>query len=234
MPNRNKRVFLNHAVKLFNVETLDLLRSYFDDVEQINRSTLLNEREQNAVTRGEASDKARMQAHWYQVWEDEKNNENILKAIYPYTYISFPPQVRNVRAHSHKVPWHQDIGYMRLLGDRGHAQVITCFIPLEANPAQHTTLQFCLDNEQTEQEYPHVPTDEFGAGIQHVEFKDIFHYDLALGDALIFGDFTIHRTYTPPHCEINRRSLEFRLVNPQDAIVGKDYFDVANRKFIQR
>lgn len=230
----NKRVFLQHVTQLFDSSLLSQLRARFDEVENLNQNEHLDPREVNALKRGESSDRTRMQTHWYDIWAKSHDTKKILNTVSPYTYVTFPPQVRNVRAHSHKVPWHQDIGYMRLLGNRGHTQVITCFVPLEEDPSQHTTIQFALDNLSTEETvFTHMPMDDFGAGIADANFKEKIHHCLALGDALVFGDFTLHRTFTPEGCKVERRSLEFRLIQPQHAIAGKDYFDLETRQFIK-
>jgi len=59
------------------------------------------------------------------------------------------------------------------------------------------------------------------------------HFDLTLGDALVFGDLTIHRTFLPPGATVERRSLEFRLVRPDEAIADKDYFDLDSGLFVR-
>jgi ectoine hydroxylase-related dioxygenase (phytanoyl-CoA dioxygenase family) len=227
-----RRIFLKHENQLFDSETLIRLRGYFGEIRE---TPDLDQRQLNAVRRGEAPDNLRTQEQWYDIWSNIDSQEKILTAVGPYTLVTFPPQVRNVRQGSHKVPWHQDIGYMRLLGNRGHQQVITCFVPLEDNPAEHTTIQFALDNmdADNETEFEHIPLGDFGAGINQ-DFNKKIHYDLKLGDALIFGDFTLHRTYTPERCKTERRSLEFRLVRPEHAISGKDYFDLQSLKFIKK
>jgi hypothetical protein len=233
MPAAIERDFIDHVSQLFDPRHLTQLREQFEDFESL-KFNKLSEREEKAVQRGEASDNFRLQEVWYQVWH-EINIEHILKIFSPFTLVLYPPQVRFVRSNNHNVPWHQDIGYMRLLGERGHNQVITCFIPLESNPSNCTTIQFALDYKESNQsqEYSHQPTDSFGAGLVNTNFKKIIHYELELGDALVFGDFTPHRTFTPSNCKIERRSLEFRLVQPKHALLGKDYFDIIQQKFIK-
>jgi hypothetical protein len=123
---------------------------------------------------------------------------------------------------------------MRLLGDRGHSRVITCFIPLEPKPAKCTTIEFAFDNaSDPDKIYEHTQRDGFDAGLSPELFTRRRHFDLELGDALVFGDLTLHRTYTPPGCAVERRSLEFRLIRPQDMLADKDYFDLAAQDFIK-
>jgi hypothetical protein len=59
------------------------------------------------------------------------------------------------------------------------------------------------------------------------------HFHLRLGDALVFGDLAVHRTFIPLAATVERRSLEFRLVRRSDAIEAKDYFDVDSGLFVR-
>ncbi len=231
------RIFVRHAADLFDPALLRQLRQRFieGEAEMQTKSGTLPERERQAVERGESSDDFRMRDHWYDVWRDASYREKLIEALHPFTYVMFPVQVRHVRAVGHAVPWHQDAGYMQLHpASKRHKKVITCFIPIEDEPANCTTVQFARDNEKApDQEMPHKAMDGFGAGVAAEQCKDCYHYDLALGDALVFGDLVLHRTFTPPGAEVERRSLEFRLIDPADALEGKDYFDIRQGMFVQ-
>ena len=235
MLDKNNRAFVNHVQGLFDPKLLDTLRNNFIMLENRQAPSNISEREKHALERGEATDSMRMQEAWYDVWKHATSESLLLSSLAPYTWVSYPVQVRHVRKAHHHVPWHQDIGYMRLLGNRGHQQVITCFIPLEPEPAKCTTIQYALDNIKADptKEYPHIPLEGFGAGIENQDFNEVQHFDLNLGDALVFGDFTLHRTFLPEGCQINRRSLEFRLIMPSSALNNKDYFDIEHQKFIK-
>lgn len=236
MHDMNTRLFLKHEKQLFDQALLVELRDKMDRLRamQENQSNQ-TPREQEAIRRGESSDKTRMQSDWYKVWQANDSHSRLIQAIMPYRYVTFPVQVRHVKEVKHHVPWHQDIGYMRLLGDKAPKQVMTCFIPLEPNPSRCTTIQFALDNmrEPNEREYVHQSLNAFGAGIEQSDFHELQHFPLSLGDALIFGDHVLHRTYLPEGCQPERRSLEFRLVKPEHVLPGKDYFDVLTGKFVK-
>lgn len=235
MLDPNNRIYINHANQLFNPDILSSIYQHMVVLSPQESTDNITEREKHAVTRGESTDAMRMQAAWYNVWKNPISRELLLDAIHPFTYVIYPVQVRHVRkAYQHDVPWHQDIAYIRLLGKRSHQQVLTCFIPLEPDPAKCTTLQFADDNKtEPTKLYKHMPLSGFGAGIKDTQFNEVFHYNLKLGDALIFGDHALHRTFLPEGCQVERRSLEFRLIKPVDAIPNKDYFDVNTLNFIR-
>ncbi len=141
---KDNRYFFSNVEDLFDKNKLTELRELFIKSAKDNNSPdkVLTERELKALERGESSDKMRMQDTWYSVWTSPSGNKNLAELFDPYTYVTFPVQVRHVRQANHKVPWHQDIGYMRVLKDKGHQQVITCFIPIEPEPYTCTTVEF--------------------------------------------------------------------------------------------
>lgn len=224
--NRN---FIIHASGLFDANSIkELIAKFEQNNEKYISINNITDREKNAIDRGEASDLLRLQEYWYNIW---KTSDNLLDFFKPYTYITFPPQVRHIKAIDNKVPWHQDIGYMRLATTKAPDQVITCFVPIELEPKNHSTIQFSSDPRGLE-ELKHELVGKFGAGITVNDFTEPFHFELNIGDALVFGDYTIHRTFTPEGCNIERRSLEFRLTTPELAIPNKDYFNLETMSFI--
>ena len=231
---KDNRYFFSNVEDLFDKNKLTELRELFIKSAKDNNTPdkVLTERELKALERGESSDKMRMQDAWYSVWTSPSGNKNLAELFDPYTYVTFPVQVRHVRQANHKVPWHQDIGYMRVLKDKGHQQVITCFIPIEPEPYTCTTVEFA-DDEIAKTEISHENLDGFGAGLNGDNFKNKIHYNQKLGDALVFGDFALHRTYTPEGWNVERRSLEFRLIKPEHRLANKDYFDIKLGKFIK-
>jgi hypothetical protein len=115
---------------------------------------------------------------------------------------------------------------------REHRQIITCFVPLDDDPFNRVTLQFTSEEPDF---LEHSPTSNgFSAGLENKTFKDTHHYNLNLGDCLIFGDFVPHRSYAPPKTIWNRTSFEFRAIKPEDALENKDYFDIQNKCFVQK
>jgi hypothetical protein len=236
MIDPSTRIFVQHESGLFDPAELwrvreDMSRARAERIAQ----AALSERERAAVRRGESADAVRKRERWYDVWRHPVSMDRLLSTVRPFTYVTFPVQVRHVTEDLHYVPWHQDRGYIELLGDRGPRQIITCFIPLEEKPAERTTIEFAFDNlgERPERVIQHQPMVGFGAGIEGDRFTHRKHFDMELGDALVFGDLTLHRTYTPPGAIADRRSLEFRLIQPKDALPNRDYFDLERQVFIQ-
>ena len=216
-----------HLPGLFRPEQLRALRARLDD--RAGSQAAEGERERAALARGESSDALRKDPAWYQVWRDP--DARLLEAIRPFTWVVYPVQVRIVRALTHRVPWHQDIGYQQLLATRGHERIVTCFIPLDEDPANRTTLEFARMETGA---LVHEPADGFGAGLPRRSFEQTDSYRLALGDCLFFGDLAVHRTFVPPGANVERRSLEFRLVEPGDSLAEKDYFDIERGLFVRK
>ena len=238
MVNPHNRIFIEHAQGLFNPAILTKLREQFIAFEKNDAlKANVSEREAAAIERGESSDRMRMQDCWYDVWRNPVSKEKLIEALDPFTWVMFPVQVRHVRTNAgHAVPWHQDAGYMKLHpAEKRHNKIVTCFVPIEAEPRNHTTIQFCTDNkDQPDIAFDHEAMAGFGAGLDGNGYKNVFHYDLNLGDALVFGDLALHRTFTPEGAQVQRRSLEFRLIDPADALPGKDYFDIKQQVFVQK
>jgi hypothetical protein len=228
-PTSDPRRSFRHAPGLFDPEVLRRLRRYLDEIEPQRQAQAASPREAKAIARGESSDALRLDPRWFDAWRAPK--AALFEAIGPYGWVVYPPQVRLVRALSHRVPWHQDAGYQRLLGPRAHLHHITCFVPIDDDPGNRTTLQFAR---LTLDELPHASRDGFGAGVAEIPESELVAFDLALGDGLVFGDLALHRTWVPPGACVERRSLEFRLVRPQDSIPDKDYFDVRAGEFVRR
>jgi hypothetical protein len=204
---------------------LKQLRRLFDEIAAASRLTAETDRERQSVARGEGSDSLRLRRRWFDVWADP--DPHLLASVRPYTWVIFPPQVRHISASHHHVPWHQDAGYIRLLGPRRHRKVLSCFVPLDDDPDNRSTLQFCRS---VQSELAHIPRAGFAAGLD-MRPSDVVHFDLSLGDCLLFGDLVVHRTFTPEGALTDRRSLEFRLIDPRDAIPDKDYFDIERQAF---
>lgn len=235
MTDFTSRLFVEHVKGLFDPVVLNRLAERLSALEnEPGVATGKSEREAKAIARGEASDALRMQSDWYDVWRTPPSHGALLDAIGPFTWVTFPVQVRHIRTVGQEVPWHQDAGYTKLHpAERRHKKVITCFIPIEPEPWRHTTVQFSFHNRTSpEVELEHYSLAGFGAGLSGEEYTDVEYYALALGDALLFGDLALHRTFTPAGAIVERRSLEFRLIEPQDALPGKDYFDITTQSFV--
>ena len=228
MRDKASRTFAERVPGLFDPSLLSDLRAHLDAGCAGWEEEARTDRERRAVARGESPDAVRLDPRWYDVWR--RPPRALLEAIRPMTWVVFPVQVRRVRAGAHFVPWHQDVAYQKLLGARGHRRHITCFLPLEPEPRLASTIQFAT---RAFPELPHEAPGGFGAGLDGIDIDDVEHHELALGDALLFGDLVLHRTYTPPSASVERRSLEFRLVTPEDALAFKDYFDVESGWFVR-
>lgn len=223
------RTDVAHARGVLDANVLRRLRAHLESVAAERQARADSDRERRAIARGESADALRLDPVWFDAFRDP--SPTLLAAIGSATWVVYPPQVRSVRCTAHHVPWHQDVGYQRLLGGRGHGRHVTCFVPLDDDPAARPTIEFAC---AAVAELEHVARDGFGAGLADTPAGERTHFALALGDALIFGDLVPHRTFVPDPERPKRRSLEFRLVRPCDAVADKDYFDVLRGSFTRR
>lgn len=181
-----------------------------------------------ADIQGVAADALRVDRRWYDVWRHADLGP-LLAACRCYDQMIFPPQIRHVRRSTHFVPWHQDLAYQQSMGARGHAKVMTCFVPLDDEPARHPTIEFALAPRVAP--LPHVDAGIFHNAIPDASFAETRVFDLSLGDVLLFGAAIPHRTVSPPNCAPSRYSMEYRLTRRDATIAGKDYFDLGSRSF---
>jgi len=216
------RSFFERITSAFKPNILRKLREHLGSREGEMNSKTTSEHEASLVRSGASSNLIRLDERWFDAWLDPSSK--ILDATDEHSWISYPPQVRHIRRPEQLVPWHQDAGYSALLGPRHHRQLITCFIPIDDDPSARTTLLF--DEREQDEALPHQPIGLHGAAVPNSLDAPTKYFNLELGDCLVFGDLTMHSSYTPPGCKTERRSLEFRLIKPQDAIQSKDYFDV--------
>lgn len=226
----SSRCYIEHANNVFSADTLRALRNYLANIWDTRMAMTQTEHERRVVDSGVTSDAIRLDPIWFDAWRNADPAR--LAKFSPFRWVAYPPQVRFVRDHQkHLVPWHQDIGYQKLLGPKAHTRVITCFVPLDDNPSNRSTIQFAHG------EYPemsHKPVGAHGAGIDDVVRARLVHYQLSLGDCLIFGDHAVHRTYVPEEATVERHSLEFRLIDPANALDNKDYFDIDSGLFVRK
>jgi len=216
--------YLRHVSGFFGTETLGRVRSYFIEREAAGW-TPKDERESKRIGIGAAPNDFRLDEKWYEVWRDL--SDTALDALGGFSYVLFPVHIRHVKQPVHLVPWHQDAAYMALMPQR-HSKVITCFVPLEPQPTDVSTLEFAPGNYPL---LPHEAEGDHGAAIKRESFDGTARFDLSFGDVLLFGDHVPHRTVPGPG-GINRRSFEFRLTRTEDALPGKDYFDLSSRTFV--
>ncbi len=222
------RHFVNHVSEGLPRGLLTDLRHYLERIQEDRQMMAPTQRELNGLKVGAGTDALRMDPRWYEVWKEVSSE--LIGLIDSFIWVVFPPQVRLVKSAKHLVPWHQDVGYQKILGAWGHERIMTCWIPMNEKPLHHSTLQFALD---ANSELAHAPLNGHGAGLARQEWASVKHYDLEFGDCLLFGDLTIHRTFVPEGCTLARRSLEFRLICPEDAIDGKDYFNIVEGHFVR-
>lgn len=218
-----------HVRRAIAPGVLRALRAHLEQVRDARQAAASSGREHAAIARGESADALRLDPTWFDAFRAP--SRALLDAIGDATWVVFPPQVRSVRCDAHHVPWHQDVGYQRLLGTRGHAHHVTCFVPLDDDPGARPTIEFACGSPG---ELDHVASNGFGAGLATAPGGPRAHFALALGDVLVFGDLVPHRTFVPDPRTPERRSLEFRLVRPGDALAGKDYFDILRGDFTRR
>ena len=221
--------FLIVARGLFDADRLRAMRKAIDAAVQANRDD--DERARAAKSVGVAPDAVRLNRDWYSVWRQARS-DFFLHRVPRFTQIIFPPQIRTIRNAASLVPWHQDSAYMRHLGARGHREVITCFVPLEESTAQRPSLEFCVDREQGA--VAHVIRE--GAAINQFDLPEpsrpstakVRRFELRLGDAFVFGQDVLHRSYNDGRPSAQRTSMEFRITTRDALIAGKDYYDLEN------
>jgi phytanoyl-CoA dioxygenase PhyH len=219
--------FLIVARGLFDAQELRSVRAAID---QANASCSADdERARTARTVGVAPDAVRLNRAWYSIWRSARL-ELFKRRVPQFTQISFPPQIRTIRNLASLVPWHQDSAYMRALGARGHNRVITCFVPLEDSTASRPSVEFSINENQGAVD--HLVRE--GTAINQFDLPDeqkpepgqVKRFELRLGDAFVFGQDVLHRSYNdgPPSAE--RTSMEFRIAARDAVIPGKDYYDL--------
>ena len=179
-------------------------------------------REQKRVFQGVATDEVRFDPKWNEVWE--RASETLLAVLANHLFVIYPNQMRFICMPRHLVPWHQDSMYVKSKG-----MPLTCFVPLDDDPANRSTLMFA---EWDGGEIPHAPEDKYGGYELDQQFTDTEYFNLSLGDCLVFGDLCPHKTFVPQGCNISRRSLEFRLLGEDQLQAGHDYFSIAENKLI--
>ena len=222
----NDRYLLQHFKGLLSAKILDDTYRHFKSIEASRQSELRSETDEQRVRIGSATDALRFDQMWYEPWR-HVNSDNIAR-LRPFTWLLYPVQLRHVTAAGHLVPWHQDIGYVRRM-KRIHSQLITCFVPIDPDPTKGSTLEFARGSFD---EFSHKPAGDHGAVIEQ-DFSNTVHFQLARGDAIVFGDHVPHRTIPSADGNIDRRSFEYRLVVPSQALDDKDYFDIESRCFVR-
>jgi hypothetical protein len=209
--NRLSVVRLNGA---FEPQTLATIASRVESM--FSNQQPRSERDSIRAAQGVAVDETRFNPLWNSVWETV--SLELVNQLGDFVLVSYPPQVRWIRTITQLVPWHQDIAYVRHIG-----HVITCFVPLDASPTGRSTIEF---GDYNGDELKHEPESVYnGFKIERV-FDKQFHFNLNRGDCLLFGDLAPHRTFVPEGGELERMSLEFRLVNLSERRQDKDYYDI--------
>jgi hypothetical protein len=224
MLDHENRCLISHLSGAFDRDTLAAVLGYFRSVEEERQRIADSEADRRKQRIGAATDAMRLDSRWYDVWRDQK----LIGLFRPFEWVTYPVQIRHVACEAHLVPWHQDAGYMRLM-PRRHDRVITCFIPLEEEPSHTSTLEFAKGQHPY---YEHRPDGDHGAAIAEPEGARI-RFDLKFGDAVVFDDHVPHRTIPGGNGRIARRSFEFRLVLPDEALPDKDYFDLSRSAFVR-
>ncbi len=223
------RRFVGHFQSLFDPQLILDVRARLIELLETERSPdhELTEREEKFMRIGALTDAARFEDLWYEPWR--RMDADKVEQFGSFTWVLYPVAGRHLSDVSQVVPWHQDAGYQRLAGDRSHHNMITCFTPLEADPAAQSTLEFCTG---ISQEISHYVRGDHGACIDDPggEKKQ---FALQTGDAIVFGDLVPHRTIPGPDGKINRCSFEYRLTTPDDALDDKDYFDLKTKMFVR-
>jgi hypothetical protein len=222
--------FLIVARGLFDASVLRSVRKAIDAANAASRAD--DERARTARSVGVAPDEVRLKREWYDIWRGA-HAEIFTRRVPEFTQAAFPPQIRTIRNQSSLVPWHQDSAYMRALGARGHKRVITCFVPLEESTRLRPSVEFALDPVQGAVDH----LIRQGTRINQFDLADdqkpkaARRFELRLGDAFVFGQNVLHRSYNDGPTDAERTSMEFRITTRDAAIAGKDYYDLQKGKW---
>jgi len=216
--------FLIVARGLFDAAQLRSVRKAIDAANAASRAD--DERARTARTVGVAPDEVRLNRGWYDIWRGARS-EIFTRRVPEFTQASFPPQIRTIRNQSSLVPWHQDSAYMRALGPRGHRRVITCFVPLEESTRLRPSVEFAVDPAQGPVEHlvREAAINQFDLP-EGAKPRAARRFELALGDAFVFGQHVLHRSYNDGPASAERTSMEFRITTRDAVIAGKDYYDL--------
>jgi hypothetical protein len=229
----SERNFLFIARGIFKKEDLNLIRESI--VVKFTNSNFSQKEQKESEKLGIASDQIRLNEEWFRPFKNAALGE--LKEVVPeFSQITYPPMIRTVGNLQSFVPWHQDSRYVSdARGISGHDEIITCFVPLNENPDDHPSLEFSLNPNQaivnhivregvTYNKYDLLKEDYPAA-------EDCFRPTLSLGDALIFGMDTLHRTFSLKTSFQPRYSIEYRITKLSQIKAGKDYYDIVGQKF---
>jgi hypothetical protein len=229
----SERNFLIVARGIFKKGDLKLMRESI--IEKSSNSNYSQTEQKKIEKFGIASDQIRLNEEWFQPFQNATLSK--LKEVVPeFNQITFPPMIRAVKNLQSFVPWHQDSKYVSdARGISGHDEIITCFVPLNENPDDHPSLEFSLNPNQgivnhivregiTYNKYD-LPKENYPVA------EDCFRPTLSLGDALIFGMDTLHRTFSLKTSFKPRYSVEYRITKLSQIKVGKDYYDIFRQSF---
>jgi len=217
--------FLIVARGLFDASVLRSVRKAIDAASAASRAD--DERSRTARSVGVAPDEVRLKREWYDIWRGA-HAEIFTRRVPEFTQVSFPPQIRTIRNQSSLVPWHQDSAYMRALGTRGHKRVITCFVPLEESTRLRPSVEFAIDPAQGAVDHlirEGTAINQFDLPDDHKP-KAARRFELNLGDAFVFGQNVLHRSYNDGPDGAERTSMEFRITTRDAVVSGKDYYDL--------
>ena len=193
------------------------------------RQHLIDESATQKAKHGLVSDEFRKDKIWYDNIQQSAIDE-ILSLKPNYTHALFPPMMRRVAHERSEVPWHQDKGYQANLGERGHLDILTIFVYLSSLDKRRSRLMF-MEHDLGSSDIEHFDNGKAANPIQisdnHLPAGELICPELDLGDALIFGDETIHKT-TPYHNNFERSSIEFRVANKKAIKPERDYFNLAD------
>jgi hypothetical protein len=224
------RCFVKNVEQLFSRDALIRTREYLKNIwKTIDPDALSAREKKNHLIFGVAPDEIRFDHTWYNLWKSVSPEK--IYELRPYTRLMFPIQIRRILQDDMLVPWHQDVTYQYLRKNGGQDHLITCFVPVEPEPTTVPTVEFAVG------EFPTITYEQLGnhgATLELSDFPDTIHFELNCGDALVFGDHALHRTYVPANVEsFARWSFEYRLVRPEDCLSGSDYFDIEEKVFIR-
>jgi len=227
----NEDNFLFVARGLFKPEDITDLNRYIK--KSLSEYEPKNERDRELLDYGVAPDEIRLNEKIFDVWK--RADLSILpKELEAYKYIIYPPMIRNVKKGFDFVPWHQDVSYIRNIKHKKHNNAIICFTPLDENPSEKSTLEFCFKKGEVELEP--VFRKEHKVNVFDLKDEDTpkesecISFELNRGDVLMFGMLTLHRTFIKDETMLDRLSTEFRITREDNILKDRDYFNIESSK----
>lgn len=223
--------FIWVARQFFPTSLLRLIRE--ETLQKREQFQPQTDRDREAIRIGVAPDKIRLNPDFFKLWQ-EVDMSFIWQYLPEFTQITYPPVHRIITKEEHFTGWHQDIAYIRALGDKAHFRMINCWVPLDDKPSTVPSVQF--STRTVSEILPHIKkenmmNDRYIDPNYVPKDSHLVDYELNFGDVCFFGQKVPHRSFFEGKGFESRSSFEFRLTTADTRIDGKDYYDLDKREF---